>query len=308
MVSRRSAPAASFRFAYPLAALLPLTVAALLAWLWPPVVLSFGPATDIPLHTIRVTTIPALEAAFVRHAYTWPPESNVPRLEVAALPEGLQALPSEERKALFFRTLLPLVLAENARLLIRREFIITQFAQAEIDFSTPEGKLLQQLAARYEISGDLNQPQERMRLLRRVDEVPPSLILAQAAHESGWGTSRFAQQANNLFGIWTWDPEAGLPPHNRAADASHYVRIYPDLRSSVRSYLYNLNIGHSYLELRRQRASMRANGEPLDSLQLVENLHGYSIRGTAYVDDIRTLITGNQLQQLDASQLEPLNY
>lgn len=307
MVARRLAASAPFHFVHPLAALPPLALAALLAWLWPPAPLPFGPATDIPLRTIRATTIPGLETVFARHTYTWPPDAGVPRLAVSALPDGLQALPTEEKKALFFRILLPLVLAENARLRTRRDFISTQFAQTEIDFATPEGKMLLQLAARYEINGDLNKPQERERLLRRVDEVPPSLILAQAAHESGWGTSRFAQQANNLFGIWTWDPEAGLPPQNRAANASHYVRIYPDLRSSVRGYLYNLNVGHAYTQLRQQRAHQHTANQPMDSLQLAGNLRSYSIRGAAYVEDIHTLITGNQLQAIDTLQLEPVS-
>lgn len=307
MVARRPAVFVPPPVFYRLTALLPLALAGLLTWLFPPPPLLFGPAANVPLTNVHASTVPALETFFAHHAYSWPPAAAVPRLAVMALPDGLQVLPSEEKKALFFRALLPLILAENTRLRIRRDFIITQFAQAAIDFATPEGRMLLQLAARYEINGDLNKPQARERLLRRVDEIPPSLILAQAAHESGWGTSRFAQQANNLFGVWTWDPEAGLAPRQRATDASHYVRIYPDLRSSVRGYLYNLNVGHAYLELRRQRARQRAAGQPLDSLQLAENLHSYSIRGTAYVEDIRILISSNQLQALDTLQLEPVS-
>src|SRR5690606_40135104 len=113
MAVRHPAVSAPPSVLYYLAALLPLAVAALLTWLLPPPPLLFGPAADVPLTKIRVSTVPALETVFANHAYTWPPETTVPRLAIAALPGTLDALPAGAKKTLFLRALLPLVLARS---------------------------------------------------------------------------------------------------------------------------------------------------------------------------------------------------
>ena len=159
------------------------------------------------------------------------------------------------------------------------------------------------LAELYRVNGDLNDPLVRDILLRRVDEVPPALVLAQAANESAWGNSRFAREANNLFGQWTYKQDLGMVPARRDEGARHYVRVFPDLRSSVRAYLRNINIGHAYLDLRRMRARMRAAGQQLDPYRLSDGLLRYSQRGEEYVNEIRTMMSINGLDQLGPLQL-----
>lgn len=242
---------------------------------------------------------------FDSHEYSWPPGESVPPLALESLPANLETLPAPEKKSLFFRSLLPLVLAENARIAERRAFLQQTFAAGPLAGDSTTAKLVADIAARYAVEGDLNDPAVRELLLRRVDTVPPSLVLAQAAIESGWGTSRFAQQANNLFGIWTWKAEEGLVPEQRAEDADHYVRKYGDIRGSVRSYLHNINVGRAYQEFRLLRARMRSSDIPLDVLDLAGTMQNYSIRGEAYVEDVQLMITANELQRLRGVRLRP---
>ncbi|MFO7857402.1 MAG: glucosaminidase domain-containing protein, partial [Ectothiorhodospiraceae bacterium] len=133
--------------------------------------------------------------------------------------------------------------------------------------------------------------------------VPPSMAMAQAANESGWGRSRFAKEANNLFGVWTWDPEHGLRPERRAEGASHFVRVFPDLRASVRNYLYTINIGSAYEPLRQRRAEFRDRGKGVSGIQLSQGLERYSERGAAYVEEIQGMIRSNGLDELGQPEL-----
>jgi cytochrome c oxidase subunit 2 len=127
-----------------------------------------------------------------------------------------------------------------------------------------------------------------------VDAVPAALVLAQAANESGWGTSRFAQEANNLFGMWTWDKDAGLLPERRAANARHFVRVFNNLRGAVDNYLHTINTGPAYRELRMLREQQRLRGEPLSAWKLAAGLSRYSERGEEYVAEIRSIIRFNR--------------
>jgi len=163
------------------------------------------------------------------------------------------------------------------------------------------------IAARYRVDGDLNDPKVRDTLLRRVDVVPVSLVLAQAAQESGWGTSRFALESNNLFGIWTWNEDAGSVPLNRPDDATHLVRVYPDIEASVRAYLHNINIGFAYTDFRDLRAEMRAAGKPLDPFSLAGALDRYSTAGDMYVNDIRVMLRSTELDKLGSLSLTNLD-
>lgn len=249
------------------------------------------------LRPVRVDQAAQLQRLFHRHSYHWPPQGTVPPLGVISLPPDLDTLDADQKKSLFFRTLLPLVLAENARLRQRREFIQDALARLKA-LSASERRRLDALMELYGIEGNPDAPATRTSLLRRVDIIPPALVLAQAANESGWGTSRFAIEANNLFGIWTYEASAGLSPRQRGADARHYVRVYPSLQRAVGDYLHNLNIGHAYGALRRQRAAMRARGEAIAPLVLAGALERYSERGAEYVDDIRAMIRGNDLSNL----------
>lgn len=279
--------------ALPLTALLTL----LIAWQ-----LCSRPANEPPrLIPVSAESAQALAAVFAQVDYGWPPEGAVPRLALRALPPDLHELPVAERKALFFSSLTPLVLAENER--VREKRARLQALLAKPAWSEVERLELVALAERYAVAGELEDPITQRRLLARVDEIPLGLALAQAAKESGWGTSRFAQQGRNLFGVWTWDASQGLVPAARVEGARHLVRVFPDLQASVRNYLHTLNTGAVYSPLRRLRAQRRAAGEAPRALELSSGLARYSERGEAYVQEVAEMILINRLEELDDAAL-----
>lgn len=255
----------------------------------------------VDLIEIEVETSDSLARVFSERGYEWPPAGPVPPLALQFLPGDLGQLRSDQRKALFFQSLLPLVLAENQRLRTLRER--AQWLDVELSagrvIDQRDQALLARLFERYRIEGELTDRAARKRLMGRLDTVPVSLALGQAAKESGWGTSRFSREANNLFGQWTWDESVGVVPANRREGGTHFVRRFPDLRSAVRYYIWNLNVGHAYGDFRRERQSQREAGQELDGLALASTLTRYSERGEVYTREIRGMIRFNGLQLLD---------
>ena len=212
----------------------------------------------------------------------------------AATPDFADLDPAH-RKEQFFRWLAPVVARENARVegVRHRLLHLDDKARHGRHWREHEQAFLQELAQKYKVSADVHESGPGFRaLLRRVDTVPPRLVLAQAAVESGWGTSRFARDANNYFGIWTWC-HAGLVPTEREAGANHTVAAYEDAAESVRVYLFTLDAGAVYAELRRLRAEARAAGDSPRAHDLAAGLRGYSERGDAYVAEIRTVLRVN---------------
>lgn len=278
------------------AALLPL--AAALALAWTATVLRPAEAGG-RLVPVEIGSAAALQHLFAKYDYDWPPDGPVPPLGLVHLPDDLGTLAPERKKRLFLRAVLPLVIATNDRIRDERRFIL----QALSDGAPAASRRLQRLAARYRVSGSLATPAARAQLLRRCDTVPAGLVLAQAAQESGWGTSAFAVTADNLFGVWTWDAESGLVPAERGAGARHLVRTYPDLAASVRDYLYNLNVGHAYAAFRKLRARERAAGHAPKPLALARTLHRYSQRRSEYVETLSSLMLENGLEQLPRLRL-----
>ncbi|MBW6476618.1 MAG: glucosaminidase domain-containing protein [Chromatiales bacterium] len=255
------------------------------------------------LLTVEVSSSRALAALFAEHDYHWPPAERVPALALRAFPADLGEQPINKKKRLFFQSLLPLVLAENARLQKKREWLLGLDSRRPL--SAEDAEQLGALRERYKLTATDDAEQDIANLLRHIDKVPVALVLAQAANESGWGSSRFAQQANNLFGEWTWRAEEGIAPLVRNEGSRHYVRRFDSLADSVRAYIYNLNAGHAYADLRRMRAEMRARGaERFDALSLATGLERYSARGEEYVAEIQQMIRGNRLQQLGSLELE----
>lgn len=228
-------------------------------------------------------------------------DAAVPRVFLASMPSDINDVPEvKEKKALFFKSVLPLVLQVNEEILKDRRRIMDIAKQRNAGHAVKaEDRLwLAMMSDRYKTKrGDTRA------LLMRVDVIPPSLALAQAAKESGWGTSRFAQQGNALFGQWTWSEEHGIEPRNRDADKDHLVRQFDTLIDSVRAYMRNLNTHRAYRELRSLRAGMRKRGEPLDGRKLALGLKSYSELGMEYVERIRTMISYNELSQLDSARL-----
>ncbi|MQP66996.1 hypothetical protein GE253_16840 [Niveispirillum sp. SYP-B3756] len=232
-------------------------------------------------------------------------ELQVPRLVLSDLPLGIKKLDStDERKAVFVKTLLPLILLTNEQVLHDRDRLQKLAAQKAAGHapSQPDRLWLAELAGRYGLKADGEVNVKA--LLQRVDVVPVSLALAQAAEESGWGTSRFAQKGNALFGELTWNAEhEGIVPRNRRQGETHRYRSFDAPKASIESYVQNLNTHRAYAQFRQVRASLRAQGKSLDSLQLANSLVSYSERGNDYIRTIRSLIRANELRDFDNAVL-----
>lgn len=159
---------------------------------------------------------------------------------------------------------------------------------------------LKQLAEKYDINNtNFNSNKTWTTLLKRVDHIPLSLILAQAANESAWGTSRFAKQGNNYFGEICLQQGCGIVPRRRDTNTSFEVKRYPSALASVKGYIKNLNTNKLYQPLRQARFEQRIENEPLNSIVLAEGLTHYSIIGERYVTAIQGLIRNKKLKQYD---------
>lgn len=228
-------------------------------------------------------------------------EGQVPRIFLASVPDDLDQLRQvEHRKALFIEAVLPLVLQVNEEIRAARARLWDLRARKRLgeQLDAVDRLWLATMSERYGVArGDLES------LLARVDIVPPSLALAQAAAESGWGTSRFAREGNALFGQWTTADGPGLTPLERERGLTHKVRAFDSLLESVRAYALNLNTHTAYRGFRKARLKMRRHGKPLDGSRLAGELEAYSERGLEYVGILRTIIDANRLSQLDAARL-----
>ena len=160
---------------------------------------------------------------------------------------------------------------------------------------------LPELAARYEVAAaDLDGSRAWLdELLFRVDIVSTSLVLAQAANESAWGTSRFVREGNNVFGEWCFDPGCGIVPQRRRSGATHEVRSFATLHDAMEAYFFNINTNGNYEFLRELRRTMKLQQRELDSLVLAFGLNRYSERGSNYVDELQTIIVQNDLTARD---------
>jgi Bax protein len=207
----------------------------------------------------------------------------------------------DEKKEAFFSFLIDYVEAENARILDDRLEVLElwEIARADNELSDIEVEILSEIATHYRMDPALPHYEQLRELVLRVDTIPPSLVLAQAANESAWGTSRFAKEGNNIFGQWCFDECCGLIPERRSSEAAHEVRAFLSVEDAVRSYFRNINTHAAYAELREMRSDMRESGRPLDALVLAHGLRSYSERGQIYVNELHALIRQNRLQRLD---------
>ncbi len=284
----------------PIAALLdaiPLTVLVLaiaMWWLgWPATANSDGEVP--PLKPISASSTEQLEGIFTQSGYFWPAR-EIPAFTLTAFPHDLDTAQPDQRKSLFFRSLLPIILAENQRIEDQRH----QLYQALGDQLPKQRRynIIQRLAQDYGVDGKPLEPTTWQALKQRINTVPVALALAQAAKESGWGTSRFARQGNNLFGEWTWEASRGIKPKDRADEAKHYVRAFGDLRASVRSYMNNLNSHRAYERFRFLRERARQGNRVMSPSEMTAGLENYSQRGWPYVKEVQALIQSNQLHQI----------
>ena len=220
-------------------------------------------------------------------------------------PVALTLLPQEikmientkKRKEFFIQIVLPLIVKENNNIRIDRKTLFRVINKS--NNSVAEKQWLEKKYKQYGVkSGDLSSLKVRM------DEIPVSLAIAQAAKETGWGTSRFAQEGNALFGQWTWSGE-GLKPKDADADKGHKVMKFNVLQASVRAYQRNLNTHRTYKEFRKARAELRDLNKPLDSMELSKYLNKYAETGNQYVEVLQKIIKQNNLKDFDDARLLP---
>jgi Bax protein len=249
-----------------------------------------------------------LDSEFRRYSYQIDAlENGVPPLILENLPRDLGEISStKQRKAIFFKSLLPMILLANDEILFERNKLVKLKGQLAENhqLNEVERHVLSALARRYKVRLNEQQPDKVVaELLNRVDIIPADLALAQAANESAWGTSRFSRVANNLFGEWTFSPGQGIVPENRPVGETYEVAKFSTVYDSVRSYLQNLNTHAAYRHLRELRAASRQAGETPEGVKLAEGLTRYSTRGEAYVRELQAMIRTNRLERFSAAKL-----
>jgi len=220
-------------------------------------------------------------------------------------PINLDLLPKEigkientkKRKELFIQIILPLVIDENNSIKLDRIKLFSILNKSKNTKTEQEW-----LNIKFKQYGVVNKDLSTLKI--RMDEVPVSMAIAQAAKETGWGTSRFAQEGNALFGQWTWSGE-GIKPADAEDDSTHKVMRFKVLQASVKAYQRNLNTHSSYKDFRSARAELRDEGKKLDSMILTEYLDKYAETGKEYVKILQQIIRQNDLTDFDDAKLLP---
>ena len=219
-------------------------------------------------------------------------------INLSLLPNEMKMIEStKKRKNLFIQIILPLILEENNKIKLDRKRLFSILNKN--NNSKSEIKWLNMKFKQYGVKN-----KDLLTLKVRMDEVPVSLAIAQAAKETGWGTSRFALEGNALFGQWTYSGE-GIKPAKSDSDSSHKVMKFKVLQASVRAYQRNLNTHSSYKGFREARAIQRDNYGELNSLELVRFLDKYAETGDEYTEILIKIIKQNSLNDFDDSQLLP---
>ena len=211
-------------------------------------------------------------------------------------PRDLDALQSTKlKKETFIKIVLPLIVAENERILADREKLIIL---SDKKFTTDlEKQWIRQKLLEYKVKkGNLKE------LIIRMDIIPTSIALAQAAKESGWGTSRFALEGNAIFGQWTWSGQ-GIAPLDRESNKNHKILKFPILRASVKAYQNNLNTHKSYLKFRQKRSALRDKNKIIQGLELTETLSSYAQTGSDYTKKLNQIIKQNRLMDFEPVRL-----
>ncbi|MPY23106.1 glucosaminidase [Shewanella psychropiezotolerans] len=226
---------------------------------------------------------------------------EVPRLTFEGVSDNWHKtsneIPVQQKKMVFFRLMAPLILVSNEKILLERQII----ERAGLD--APE---LKRIALKYRAITDSKLPlteELRMNLLNQVDILPPSLVLAQAAEESGWATSRFTLEGNAFFGQWDFSGNGMIPKQQRKELGNYGLARFDSPLASVEGYMFNLNTNNAYLKLRHLRAELRKSEQAITGPELAGTLDKYSERGQAYIDGIREMIRFNKLDQVDQAYL-----
>ncbi|MDC1245325.1 glucosaminidase domain-containing protein [Pelagibacteraceae bacterium] len=219
-------------------------------------------------------------------------------ITLTLLPNEIKKIENtKKRKDLFIQIILPLIIKENNNIRFDRKKLFSVLNKSK---NTKIEKIW--LNSKFKQYGVENKDLSTLKI--RMDEVPVSMAIAQAAKETGWGTSRFAQEGNALFGQWTWSGD-GIKPSDADTDSTHKVMKFKILQASVRAYQRNLNTHSSYKDFRSARAELREKGEKLDSIMLSEYLDKYAEIGKEYVIVLQQIIKQNNLTDFDDAKLMP---
>ena len=255
---------------------------------------------DLPSDVVRLSAS-TIEQLFKETNYSL----NDVREKKLVKPVSLSLLPQEmkmientkKRKELFIQIILPLIIKENNFIKLDR---IKLFGVLNKNKNTTAEK--NWLEKKFKQYGVVNKDLSTLKI--RMDEIPVSMAIAQAAKETGWGTSRFAQEGNALFGQWTWSGD-GIKPAGAEDDSTHKVMKFKVLQASVKAYQRNLNTHSSYRQFRSARADFRDRKKPLDSIALTEHLDKYAETGKEYVRILQQIIRQNELADFDDAKLLP---
>ena len=223
---------------------------------------------------------------------------KVKPIYLTKLPKDIKTLgDTKKKRELFIKIVLPLILSENSKITEDRKKLFKILGK---NFNTVGERVwLKRRFKEYKIDD-----RDLSKLKMRMDIIPVSIALAQAANESGWGTSRFALEGNALFGQWTWSKK-GISPKNKDPDASHKILQFQVLKASVKAYKNNLNTHNAYKEFREVRAQLRQENKQIIGLDLIKYLKAYAADGERYVLIIEDIIEKNSLTDFDKADLLP---
>ena len=223
---------------------------------------------------------------------------KVKPIYLTKLPKDLKTLgDTKTKRELFIKIVLPLILHENEKIIDDRKRLFKILGK---NFNSPGEKVwLNRRFKEYKIKD-----KDFAELKMRMDIIPVSIAVAQAANESGWGTSRFALEGNALFGQWTWSKK-GISPKNKDPDQSHKILQFQILKASVRAYKNNLNTHNAYKEFREVRAKLRQSGTTITGLALIKYLKRYASIGEKYTEIIEGIMVQNSLTDFDKANLLP---
>ena len=219
-------------------------------------------------------------------------EKQVKPIYFTRLPRDLDQIKTiKTKKETFLQIVLPLVVAENEKIETDRNYLLKVIRDND---SSEKLQWLKRKFKEYKVKdGDINE------LIEKVDIVPTSIALAQAAKESGWGTSRFALEGNAIFGQWTWDG-VGIEPLDKSDDQGHKILKFPILRASVKAYITNLNTHPSYKNFREKRLMLRQSNKALSGIDLIHELENYAETGKEYTRILEQIIEQNDLQEFES--------
>ena len=217
---------------------------------------------------------------------------EIPNFELLSLPKDLKTIePANRRKELFFSSIFPLVLRSNMEILKHRKTLCMAFENNDKEKIT-------EIASIFKVDINLHDPNFKEILLKKVDAIPFSLALAQAAIESGWGTSRFALEGNALYGQWVWNDDLGIKP-KLSSDSNAVVRSFDNLYDSIKSYMSNLNNHKAYSGMRSKRHRSCSEQKLIHGYELAQWMGNYAETREEYVKILRKIISSNDLDKID---------